>query len=88
MAAELADLISIYSWKTGREKGNRERLNTPKHTPSDVPLPSRLYLLKVPKRPQTAPSTGEQVFKYVSLLGMVLLTRLLKVRLLGAIQQA
>lgn len=62
--------------------------HTPKHTPSDVPPPSRLYLLKVPKPHQAAPSTGDQVFKYVSLLGPVLVMRLLKLRLLGALQQA
>jgi hypothetical protein len=47
------------------------KAHTEKSLPSLPPAPpARLYLLKVPKLPQIAPATGDQVFKYVTYRGI------------------
>ena len=53
-------------------KGERAQEVEPDNKPSQHALrnvlpPARPHFLKVPQPPQTAPPTGDQVFKYMSL---------------------
>lgn len=51
--------------ESGQEVGLGRETSRPKL--SDLLPPARLPLLKVPKATKTAPSAGEQAFKYMSL---------------------
>lgn len=54
-------------WGVGMRQGVESGCKTAKPTPSDTFPPASLLLLKVPQPSQTAPPSGDQEFKHMSL---------------------